>query len=420
MDCNNSRGLLISDHLAKSFTTLLKNKARDSYEGFVHEEQCGCIRGKGTEFATHIIRSFIDYCHMSGLCFFVLFLDLEKAFDRVIREFLLDMPSTLTEDPVEYITSLGLPQDRAAELVAEILSNGPFLQQIGVPAEYVSLITSLHSCSWFSYGTLASAIVTRTGGRQGCKLGDLIFNLVYERALRDVRQALTNKHYLLELPAPCGTPFWMQPGGMSNSAATLVYNATYVDDEAACLCARSAKQLDIMIDEFLDVLISTFCRYGLKINFAKGKSEAILKYVGKASSAALERRRVNDKVLIKLPATATEEYLQVVNSYKHLGSIVTVDRKFVPDSDHRVQLALNAFSPLVGRVFGASMLSQELQLGFAWSLVFSRLFYNIHLWSAMQIVAVKRLNAMYMRVLRRVANNCRYDGPAESGVTIRR
>ena len=111
----------------------------------------------------------------------------------------------------------------------------------------------------------------------------------------------------------------MQPGGMSNSAATLVYNATYVDDEAACLCARSAKQLDIMIDEFLDVLISTFCRYGLKINFAKGKSEAILKYVGKASSAALERRRVNDKVLIKLPATATEEYLQVVNSYKHLG-----------------------------------------------------------------------------------------------------
>eukprot|EP00973_Karenia_brevis_P017134 2353514-Karenia_brevis.AAC.1 len=106
MDCNNSRGLLISDHAAKSFTTILKDGARDHYEQFVHEEQCGCIRGRGTEYATHLVRSFIDYCSIQGLSFFVLFLDLEKAFDRVIREFLIDLPCTLTDDPVEYITSL--------------------------------------------------------------------------------------------------------------------------------------------------------------------------------------------------------------------------------------------------------------------------------------------------------------------------
>eukprot|EP00973_Karenia_brevis_P070924 9857279-Karenia_brevis.AAC.1 len=54
MECNNSRGLLISDHLAKSFTTILKDASRDQYESFVHEEQCGCIRKRGTEFATHL------------------------------------------------------------------------------------------------------------------------------------------------------------------------------------------------------------------------------------------------------------------------------------------------------------------------------------------------------------------------------
>ena len=229
-------GGYIYDHLAKSFTSILKDASRGSYEKYVHEEQCGCMRGRGTEFATHIVRSFIDYCSMGDLCFLVLFVDLEKAFDKVIREFLLGFPSTCTQDPLEYILSLGLPIKAATDLVFDILSNGPFLEQIGVPHVIVTLITSMHSCSWFSYGTLKSAIVTRTGGRQGCKLGDLILNFVYERALQDVGHALSLKGHVLQLPSSDEVPFWVRPCALNHQQPVDVFDATYVDDEAVFVC----------------------------------------------------------------------------------------------------------------------------------------------------------------------------------------
>ena len=50
---------------------------------------------------------------------------------------------------------------------------------------------------------------------------------------------------------------------------------------------------------------------------------------------------------------------------------------------------------------------------------FSRPFYNVHLWSALQCKAVKHLNTTYMRVLRRMAGSCRFSSDAESDVRVR-
>ena len=188
------------------------------------------------------------------------------------------------------MTSLGLPPDVAADLVSDIFVKGPFLEQIGVDAPVVDLIRSLHSCSWFSYGSLTSAIVTRTGGRQGCKLGDLVFNLVYERALRDVRQQLREAGIIASVPLAQSCPFWcsdhhpdiLAPVWDSDHDGTHraeLFDATYVDDEAIFMCARSAKNLDRSIDVALSILIKVFNRFHLNINWARGKSEAMLKYV---------------------------------------------------------------------------------------------------------------------------------------------
>ena len=43
-----------------------------------------------------------------------------------------------------------------------------------------------------------------------------------------------------------------------------------------------------------------------------------------------------------------------------------------------------------------------------WSLVMPRLFYNVHIWSSFQGKPRKILNAVYMRVLRRIAGDPRY------------
>eukprot|EP00973_Karenia_brevis_P046529 6452647-Karenia_brevis.AAC.1 len=87
--CENSRGLLISNHVAQVLTTLLKDNLNKYYEHFVGDVQCGCVSKRGCDIANHIVRSFIDCAALLGNCLFVLFLDLVKAFDLVIREILM-------------------------------------------------------------------------------------------------------------------------------------------------------------------------------------------------------------------------------------------------------------------------------------------------------------------------------------------
>ncbi len=130
----------------------------------------------------------------------------------------------------------------------------------------------------------------------------------------------------------------------------------------------------------------------------------MLLYRGKGASHHLERRREGDHIVIKLPADSNERCLHVVPTYKHLGGIVAVDGNEMADARHRVQLAMNAYAQISAKIFGSKALLQQTRVDFAWSLVFSRLFYNIHLWSNLQSKAVKHLNGLYMRVLRRIAD----------------
>ena len=45
------------------------------------------------------------------------------------------------------------------------------------------MINTLHSESWFRYGDARGVAHTRMGGRQGCKLGAVIFNVLYAEAM---------------------------------------------------------------------------------------------------------------------------------------------------------------------------------------------------------------------------------------------
>ena len=64
-DCNTSRNLLLADHSMKVLTGLFQDDVE--------------------EFAIHTTRAFTDWCRSMGRSLFILFVDLTKAFDLVIR-----------------------------------------------------------------------------------------------------------------------------------------------------------------------------------------------------------------------------------------------------------------------------------------------------------------------------------------------
>jgi hypothetical protein len=168
------------------------------------EEQCGARAGKGTDMASHQIRTAVDVAVALGWSLLVLFLDLTKAFDFALREVVIGWPQYHQADKVEYMQSLGLSAEQAAD-VAEQVDQGAVFDQIRVHRHVTRLTTSLHTGSWFTVGNHHLSVAK--GGRQGCRLGAKIFNLAYEKPLARFRQEMSSKGIITRIRFRYSLPF---------------------------------------------------------------------------------------------------------------------------------------------------------------------------------------------------------------------
>ena len=104
-----SRGLLLADHSSKVFVGILRDHVEDAYIGHVPQTQFGCVKGRGTEVASHLVRSILDYARLRTLSVYILFLDLSTAFDRAIREILLGWRAEYECDKSSSLSQWGSP-----------------------------------------------------------------------------------------------------------------------------------------------------------------------------------------------------------------------------------------------------------------------------------------------------------------------
>ena len=84
-DCNSHQGLLIADHASKVFTSLLWPPIAKVCDKRRPTEQCGCVRGRGTARVMHTSKLFAMRAAAHKRPCALVFADLVKAFDRVLR-----------------------------------------------------------------------------------------------------------------------------------------------------------------------------------------------------------------------------------------------------------------------------------------------------------------------------------------------
>eukprot|EP00973_Karenia_brevis_P064818 9003079-Karenia_brevis.AAC.1 len=65
--------------------------------------QHGAVKGRGTDIASHTIRSAQAAAKLLRKSIFVLFVDLVKAFDKAIRELVYGWGQSKPDDPVGYL-----------------------------------------------------------------------------------------------------------------------------------------------------------------------------------------------------------------------------------------------------------------------------------------------------------------------------
>ena len=162
-------------------------------------DQFGVVSGRGTDFASHIVRSFIEYTMHASLSYFVLLVDLVEAFDRVISEIVFRFSHSVS-DPFLYLRDLGLPEHQAAWLIEFLGRYRHMFAKWGVDKKVVAQIRNLHANLWFSYGSLDSAIAVRIGGRRGCTFGATVFNCAHALGLAWMHSELAGAGVVLRLP----------------------------------------------------------------------------------------------------------------------------------------------------------------------------------------------------------------------------
>lgn len=356
----------------------------EGYHEYSPQSQCGAVRAKGGDFATHLLRVLLYYAESHGRSIAILFVDLVKAFDRIIREVVLGWCDAKAGS--EQLMDFGFTACQAAELAGKI-DKGTIFLEISAHPHVVAPLKSMHTRSWFQAIGCVEYLVVGKGGRQGCRFGGMIFNLCYARASRRFY-----KHAEAEdIPAR----FACEPGGCSagappcreNLAEAIVFDVTFVGDEVFVVMAARPRTLTHKFRRAIALLCESFQHYGMTINWKPAKTEAIIKYRGKTAKAetltlcsaatakrfpAGKRRRVSRK------APSTRVNVNVVSQYKHLGCIVDGSGSLLPEARNRERTPLNAFVPLAKRILWQKSLGRPRRIRLAWSLVTSRLFFGVH------------------------------------------
>eukprot|EP00973_Karenia_brevis_P075162 10441243-Karenia_brevis.AAC.1 len=106
--------------------------------------QCGAVAHRGTDYASHLVLSMLAYAAATRASIFVLFLDLIKAFDRVVREVVMGMPEESHGQPVDYLCSIGIKRESALWIAQYLHEYGCVFRQWGVNDDAIDLIAKLH------------------------------------------------------------------------------------------------------------------------------------------------------------------------------------------------------------------------------------------------------------------------------------
>ena len=120
----------------------------------------------------------------------LIFADLVKAFDRVLRAVVMG-DSSINDDPAsgghvrERWSESGVPDKVVNDAIAYVRKTGGVLSEAALHPGVLHMLRDLHDGTWFRLDG-GHLIETSLGSRQGCKFGAIIFNLMYCRALDDL------------------------------------------------------------------------------------------------------------------------------------------------------------------------------------------------------------------------------------------
>ena len=331
----------------KIFARIILNRLIAVFEANLPEAQCGFRPGRSTVDMIFTVRQVQEKCLEQNLDLYSVFIDLTKAFDTVNREALWDVLARFDCSP-KFIQIIRLFH---VDMTGQVLSNGeqsdPFFISNGV--------------------------------KQGCVLASVLFNLFFTCVLR---QAVGNIHEGVYVRFRYdGSTFDLRRlSAKTKTLNSLIQEALFADECA--LMAHKLGDLQAMLNRFSDASK----QFGLTIS--PEKTEVLFKHA--PNSVAPQPAISIDDVVLK-----------VVDSFKYLGSMISVDGSLDKQIASRIRKASQALGRLRNRLLNHHSITLDTKLKVYRAVVLSSLLYGCETWTVHRR-HLKQLERFPQRALRSI------------------
>ena len=196
--CEAFRSILLSSNLGKVIHRTLRVHQRSMYESFLHAQQLGGRQKVPVTLGAHQTRAFLRWQRAQGHSTAILFVDLQEAFYRVLRQ--LAMPGDFTDLELAQLASrLGLESDVLHDLWA-FLQEPHALERASLPVSAQRAIQALHSNTHFQLPNQKDFVSTSMVTRPGDAYADVVFGFLLARVLKVFEEALARADVLSEIP----------------------------------------------------------------------------------------------------------------------------------------------------------------------------------------------------------------------------
>ena len=397
------RDVLIQDHPAKSFGSLLRPALRRIVGAAVRPTQYGSgLNAGSTEVAHMSLRCIIDLIRLRRTSGAIIFIDVIAAFASFRRKLVLSSPVS-DEQWLRLLVSFGFTRDDAAAVVEDACSPTLWANN-GGSAHLHAALSELYRDTWFATEGLDSAVTFDTGSMAGSGPADLIFTFAMTKILNTLHADLRAVGLVPSAASSDVQSFF----GIRNMPAgdTIEHlEISFVDDVAIPVIAAAA-DLVASIRKTIEISVAVFARYGLQLNFSPGKSEAVIHWGGPGAAEAKRNLVVTlrNSILCQDPSGA-DFTLLVSRAYKCLGTRTSFAASISDEVKGRVGLLRSDMRTYKHRLLANPVVPIDRKALLVEALMFSRGLYQASTWPVVDGAAYRHLHAAVMGVYRSMCND---------------
>lgn len=345
-ECGNYRGISLLSVAGKILARILLNRLQDLAERILPESQCGFRPSRGTIDMIFCARQLQEKAKEQQKPIFLIFYDLEKAYDSVPRTAMWSV-----------------------------------LSRFGVPEPFVDMIKALHdgmSAKVIHQSNLSAPFPITCGLKQGCVLAPTLFSLYLAAMIHEIPHNNPGVEIKYRFDGGIFKLARLKSRRLTNTIK--VTELQYADDNAAA--AHSPAELQESVDNFH----SAYSCFGLTVNKAKTKILA-------------QPRPGENPPNVNITMDGTT--IECVEHFPYLGSILSTQSNCSKEIENRLQASHTAFGRLSTRVFKNKDLTIQTKVMVYKAVVVSTLLYACETWTIYS-KDLKKLEQFHQKKLRTI------------------